>query len=714
MDDYEKRLIHISKQNGFPKEYFEASILGKDFIPGIKEIADIKNTDGTLKEWKDLTAEQKEKATDIIQPHVWVSVLIHELGHNLGLRHNFMGSADKENFYTLAEANAAGMDNRVPNYSSVMDYAFSELNELGAFGKYDLAALRFAYAREVVAKDETVHKVNNIGGLRDFKAANAAVELKSFMFCTDENAGLSAFCNRFDEGSSLVDITKHYIKRYETSYKYRNWRDGRNNFSVTDNYSYARRRNGDFQRIRNVFENWEFFSDIFGVELMTAGCSPQLLIQYPDLCKRITENIDSTKLAANFLMGIIKTPDHTCAIATKAEPTKTNQLIKLFDLYDRIKFDINYVPKDCFDPEIKKMLADSTKNRLEGEFVIKGEAGKYLRSIKDPDQRFPYKSDIRVRGTWIDKLIAMKFLTSRSTFITSYEDDQSSFMELQDLAGEAKDIISHLLTGTDLSNPVSFKKEDGSEFTEKYSLDLSEEIPAQPAWSPVRRMFGLEADTNEILNNQLLLIASVFNQNNSPKYKASSKSFQRFFSVHKKDLATGISNADLVTMNYEDKVLGASKSNDLAYQMISSINSLDFLMKQDPAAINAIFLKRVRPTVPVTYTDNEKLAFVLDMELLDQVLGIVSAGTVLDRAFLIGRFGPERGAQIWAAYELGATRLAEIIKDKQAAMNAPANATADVKKLYDLDLSILNDFVGGELNTKVERYMTTLEILPSI
>ena len=52
------------------------------------------------KPWEELSDKQKEAVITIILPEIWVPTLIHELGHNLGLRHNFAASEDKENFLT--------------------------------------------------------------------------------------------------------------------------------------------------------------------------------------------------------------------------------------------------------------------------------------------------------------------------------------------------------------------------------------------------------------------------------------------------------------------------------------------------------------------------------------------------------------------------------------------------------------------------------------
>ncbi len=59
----------------------------------------------------------------------YTNTLVHEIGHNLGLRHNFKGSNDSNNYLSPAQAEALGI-NGIPAYSSTMDYAPSMFDEI--------------------------------------------------------------------------------------------------------------------------------------------------------------------------------------------------------------------------------------------------------------------------------------------------------------------------------------------------------------------------------------------------------------------------------------------------------------------------------------------------------------------------------------------------------------------------------------------------------
>ncbi|GEK11989.1 zinc-dependent metalloprotease [Aliivibrio fischeri] len=101
-----------------------------------------------LKKWKQLSPEQQRKAADMLTITTYTNTLVHEIGHNLGLRHNFKGSNDSNNYLSPAQAEALGI-NGIPAYSSTMDYAPSMFDEIPTWGLYDVAAFKFAYGRKV-------------------------------------------------------------------------------------------------------------------------------------------------------------------------------------------------------------------------------------------------------------------------------------------------------------------------------------------------------------------------------------------------------------------------------------------------------------------------------------------------------------------------------------------------------------------------------------
>lgn len=138
----------------------------------------------------ELTDEELE--IKILKP-----LLTHELGHNLGLRHNFLASADKAHYAPQSKS------------SSVMDYGFLTSDEPQTPGPYDVAAIEVSYG-DSVEKSQMLLNEN-------------------FLFCTDENVMSSNYgmCHQFDSGSTLSEIIQSHFNRYMASWALNNLKNDR-------------------------------------------------------------------------------------------------------------------------------------------------------------------------------------------------------------------------------------------------------------------------------------------------------------------------------------------------------------------------------------------------------------------------------------------------------------------------------------------------------
>ena len=98
--------------------------------------------------------------------------ITHELGHSLGLRHNFAASTEKDTSTQLA--------------ASVMDYAPRPLrNRVEGPGSYDIAALQWGYF--------------------------GASPTRKLPFCTDEDLETSVVCNQGDDGDPFTYTSKGLV-----------------------------------------------------------------------------------------------------------------------------------------------------------------------------------------------------------------------------------------------------------------------------------------------------------------------------------------------------------------------------------------------------------------------------------------------------------------------------------------------------------------------
>ena len=253
---------------------------------------------------------------DGIRGEILRGVGAHEVGHSIGLRHNFQGSYDAVNFfdeywelrkdnilplndlaniYKMNQKSEAMIEGNMQGYqySSIMDYHARFNGDWAGIGKYDEAAILFAYTvgtyddydesnkEEMVQRSGMVEILNKItprganimrkyddrrspadrhllenyhyttvfsasGGIDGLKsrelmhwdelrplqesgAEGRPVEVP-YMFCSDEIAGALISCNRWDLGADPLEIVQAAQQGYYTYYPLNNFRRGRTYF----------------------------------------------------------------------------------------------------------------------------------------------------------------------------------------------------------------------------------------------------------------------------------------------------------------------------------------------------------------------------------------------------------------------------------------------------------------------------------------------------
>src|SRR5438477_387281 len=145
-----------------------------------------------------------------------VEIAAHEVGHTLGLRHNFRAST----IHTLEQADDASLTAREGLTGSVMDYIPTNIAPQGAkqgqyhqttLGPYDYWAIEYAYKPIAASTPEEELPLLQ-------KIASRAAE-PALAYDTDEDAGIGGapfdmdpLVNRFDFGS---DPLRYYARRIE-------------------------------------------------------------------------------------------------------------------------------------------------------------------------------------------------------------------------------------------------------------------------------------------------------------------------------------------------------------------------------------------------------------------------------------------------------------------------------------------------------------------
>ncbi len=146
--------------------------------------------------------ESDTEYSERIIEDVVFNVTIHELGHNLSLRHNFYGSVDHKH------QRPADGEHGPELSSSVMDYVWSphETGTRRTWGQYDAAALTWIYGSE---------------------ARRAEMMDEDLLYCTDEHRMRSPLCHAHDLGITPSQIVLNDIERYDWLYSIRNRRSYR-------------------------------------------------------------------------------------------------------------------------------------------------------------------------------------------------------------------------------------------------------------------------------------------------------------------------------------------------------------------------------------------------------------------------------------------------------------------------------------------------------
>jgi len=215
-----------------------------------------------------------------------LATLIHEMGHNLGLRHNFVASADENNFLYGEKGRT------VAETSSTMDYSTSYVRELPKPGPYDVAAIRYGYVGKVEVFDNSGNK-----DLKDVRKNMMTLDIEKsitenlveynkkkgtsevlypYKYCSDYDTNqrswpvLAVFqtdplCDKHDQGRNALQQVERKIAEYKSMLQTSGQRFDRNQgssdtrltFSAYDRYLIP---------IKMVYDHWRFLlSNLEGV-----------------------------------------------------------------------------------------------------------------------------------------------------------------------------------------------------------------------------------------------------------------------------------------------------------------------------------------------------------------------------------------------------------------------------------------------------------------
>ena len=242
----------------------------------------------------------------------------HEVGHTMGLRHNFAASTDALNYAdeywnirdTVSDSKKWDSDYKISEYAyaSVMDYGARFNSDIHGLGKYATAAIRFGYGQlfDLIVKsaessnrlrnDITLWDYSNLplitGGTNTFntkattvarysdyinmwttqfralkKDPNADVSVyreRPYKFCEDMFEG-NLDCKTWDRGANQQEVVANVTEQFRNYYAFNAYRRGRTNWDI-DLYL-TRLQERYFNRYSEAFQFFFFLSDYLSYDL---------------------------------------------------------------------------------------------------------------------------------------------------------------------------------------------------------------------------------------------------------------------------------------------------------------------------------------------------------------------------------------------------------------------------------------------------------------
>jgi hypothetical protein len=254
---------------------------------------------------------------------IYYTCIMHEMGHTLGLRHNFAGSADRRNFpegfekaygqywdkvdalrkeYSakikagdakayeeyVAKVDAIPSTHERFATSSIMDYVGDWLSWTEPVRPYDRAALLLGYGLKVEVKkgsswdlaDYKQGDFDAVDPLDDKTPAKSGRHVRYYLFCSDEKTFDDAFCTPFDRGTTATEIVRNFIRDSQINYVFRNFKRDSTSFEgfrrsyyfwkwIRNYYMYAK---PFAQTTLNSIRYDEFWGSVFdGINQMVLG-----------------------------------------------------------------------------------------------------------------------------------------------------------------------------------------------------------------------------------------------------------------------------------------------------------------------------------------------------------------------------------------------------------------------------------------------------------
>jgi hypothetical protein len=326
----------------------------------------LKNSNSNRDEEKEIKLI-KACSVELAKPSI-ISVILHEMGHNFGLRHNFYGSSDYRNFFAPVDLKLGSRTVKTQwRSSSVMDYMTMNYENMTQPGLYDIAAIRWGYTDQIENAQNQLVKVSPAKSTRSQVQSNYHL----YKYCTDENVDTGAtdpMCAREDEGVSPLEVVKNLILEYDSTMA--TWNHRHNHEAMWSPLIASYYRFDSYIRpMRKFYEQWrlilsaaagpgnEYLESIDTQEqynaLLQKVLDPKIVGEAKS--KENEQYHQAANLIFSFLMRISFLPDYSCVTARTINDQPVVQLFP-FSKVQKALAASGKAPTSCQDSDVQNYL----------------------------------------------------------------------------------------------------------------------------------------------------------------------------------------------------------------------------------------------------------------------------------------------------------------------------------------------------------------------
>jgi len=393
----------------------------------------------------ELKDEDPERVFQILRQRIFASTMEHEVGHTLGLRHNFEASTDALNYgeeywrlrgdsgQALAPLTTDQLQGGIRQFqqASIMDYGARFNSDIEGIGLYDKAAIAFGYGDLVyafnTAPDEPLLEAYDLPAIlrhyrhytefpsvfhgtagihdRTLVRHRKVIEQLSgrttwstwevpFRFCSDEYEGATSTCAVYDEGADAYEIAAAARNAYVEYFPLMSFARDRRYFNEWDYLSRVYERS--FGPMLVQYQNWLFDQFNYEFEWDYLRSDPAHFriqdVPWAEAGAGGLPGAAGTRMLLDLINDVLATPEPGSYVYDPVEQAH------ILNWYGEVDLCNGFNGPDCAD------------------LVVPLGTGRYTDSRWDFDSGYYFYDRLFMVGSFYDKLIALETAVTSDTY----------------------------------------------------------------------------------------------------------------------------------------------------------------------------------------------------------------------------------------------------------------------------------------------------------